>query len=146
MRILHVCSGIDPRAGGPPAVVLGLARAQARCGLEVSVLSTFQKGADLSLADALGAGGVTVRLVGPALTPLLWHPRLKRAVSEAVGNADIVHVHALWEEAQHQAAAVSRRLSVPYIMTPHGMLDPYSLAQSATRKRLYLRWRLRRDL
>src|SRR5438067_2415325 len=123
MRILHVCSGIDPRAGGPPAVVLGLARGQVRCGLDVSVLSTFQKGADLSIADALRAGGVKVQLIGPAYTRLQWHPRLERAITQAVGNADIVHVHALWEEAQHRAATASRRRGVPYIITPHGMLD-----------------------
>src|SRR5207248_2768534 len=84
--------------------------------------------------------------IGPAYTRLQWHPRLERAITQAVGNADIVHVHALWEEAQHRAATASRRRGVPYIITPHGMLDSYSLSQSATRKRVYMRWRLRRDL
>jgi glycosyltransferase involved in cell wall biosynthesis len=146
MRILHVCSGLDPRAGGPPAVVLGLARAQAAAGAEVGVLSTFQKDVDLSIGEALRAGGVRVEMVGPAISRLLWHPRLKRSMVEAVGRADVVHIHAVWEEAQHRAAAVARRLGVPYLMMPHGMLDPWSLLQSRTRKRLYMGWRLRRDL
>ena len=146
MRVLHVCSGLDPRAGGPPAVVLGLARAQAAAGAEVGVLSTFQKDVDLSIVEALRAGGVRVEMVGPGISRLLWHPRLKRSTVEAVGRADVVHIHAVWEEAQHQAAVVARRLGVPYLMMPHGMLDPWSLLQSRTRKRLYLGWRLRRDL
>src|SRR5205823_9103283 len=56
------------------------------------------------------------------------------------------HIHALWEEIQHQAATTARGRCVPYIFTPHGMLDPWSLAQGRWKKRLYLAWRLRRDL
>jgi glycosyltransferase involved in cell wall biosynthesis len=35
---------------------------------------------------------------------------------------------------------------VPYLVTPHGMLDPWSLSQSRWKKRLYLAWRLRSNL
>jgi glycosyltransferase involved in cell wall biosynthesis len=62
------------------------------------------------------------------------------------GDADIVHIHGLWEEPQHVAAGTARRLDVPYVFTPHGMLDPWSLRQSKWVKRLYMLLRLRKDL
>ena len=44
------------------------------------------------------------------------------------------------------AAVTARQLGRPYIMTPHGMLDPWSLSQRRLKKQLYLAWRLRKDL
>ena len=57
-----------------------------------------------------------------------------------------MHIHALWEEIQHRAARVARELGMPYVITPHGMLDPWSLRQSKWKKRLYLALRMRNNL
>jgi glycosyltransferase involved in cell wall biosynthesis len=59
---------------------------------------------------------------------------------------DVVHIHGVWEEIQHQAARIARAQRKPYIFTPHGMLDPWSLSQSRYKKLIYLAVRLKRDL
>lgn len=146
MRVLHVLSDLDPRSGGPAEALRGLAAAQIREGLRVSVLGTWRRGADLGFADQLAGRGVGVNLVGPCYGPLCWRPGLGRRVRAAVRAADVVHVHALWEAVQHSAAAECRRAGVPYLVRPCGMLDPWSLAQGGLKKRCYLAWRLRRDL
>jgi glycosyltransferase involved in cell wall biosynthesis len=146
MRILHVAPTIDPVQGGPVSVLAGLAPAQVGVGLDVSVLATWRAGESVELAERLRAAGVKVTLVGPATGPLRRHPSLGAAVEAAVARADVVHVHALWEEVQHQAAPAARRRGTPYLVTPHGMLDPWSLSQSRWKKKLYLAWRLRRNL
>src|SRR5688572_12894216 len=146
MRILHVLPTIDPVQGGPVSVLAGLAPAQVEAGLQVSVLATHRGDEDVALAERLRKAGVAVELVGPATGPLRRHPALASSVTAAVGRAEVVHVHALWEEIQHQAARVARRAGVPYLVTPHGMLDPWSLSQSRWKKRLYLAWRLRSNL
>jgi glycosyltransferase involved in cell wall biosynthesis len=124
----------------------GLASAQASAGLNVRVLATFARGNDVGFARVLEARGVAVRLVGPTRGPLARHPDLTEAVGEAVAAADVVHVHALWEEIQHQAARDCRLSGKPYLIRPCGMLDPWSLRQSRLKKALYLFWRLRRHL
>src|ERR1043165_2615075 len=149
MRVLHVISSIDSRSGGPSTALRGLAEAQARAGLTVSVLATFTPGQQTDLADQLQSLGVHVQLIGPCHGPLVRHPDLKRAVQQAVAQSQVVHIHALWEEIQHQAARAARaarKQKIPYIIRPCGMLDPWSLAQSRLKKRLYLALRLRRDL
>ena len=146
MRVLHVLPTIDPVQGGPVSVILGLAPAQVAAGLEVTVLATHRAGEDVAVAGRLRDGGVRVELVGPATGPLRRHPALKSAVRAAVAKADVVHVHAVWEEVQHQAARAALRAGVPYLVTPHGMLDPWSLSQSRLKKALYYAWRLRATL
>jgi glycosyltransferase involved in cell wall biosynthesis len=146
LRTLHVASSLDPRFGGVAAAIAGLAPALQSAGIHVHVVSTYLPGSDNSVAEKLRDAGVRVNLVGPARLPLLRHRDLAPLISRALAGADIVHIHALWEEAQHLAALTARRANKPYIITPHGMLDPWSLRQSKWKKRLYLLWRLRRHL
>jgi glycosyltransferase involved in cell wall biosynthesis len=146
MRVLHLISSLDPRAGGPPKALVGLAGAQTEQGLAVHVLSTTRSGDKPDYAETLKASGTDVTLVGPTRTPLHLHPDLKKAVEQGVKKADVVHIHGIWEHLQHLGAVVARKHGVPYLIRPCGMLDPWSLRQSRCRKRAYLALRLRRDL
>lgn len=146
MRVLHVISGLDARAGGPVVTLAGLVQGQVRAGMEVSIFSSWQEGADPAAAQEFRSCGAQVEQVGPAKTALQWHPKLRQTVSECVGRADIVHIHGLWEEAQHQAARAAARKNIPYLIRPCGMLAPWSLAKGTLKKQLYLALRLRRTL
>lgn len=147
MRVLHVISGLDSAGGGTTSTVVGLSLAQRAAGLDVSVVSsTPNPAACADNAQLLNEHGITTTLIGPARGPLQQHPRLRAKLLRCVPNADIVHVHALWEEVQHQAARLCRRLHVPYVWLPQGMLDPWSLSQRWLRKRVMLRCRVRTDL
>lgn len=146
MKVLHVISSVDSKWGGPVSALRGLTLALRHAGAEVSVLGTFKEGDDTAITDQLRAEGVEVTLVGPTKTPLAWHPRLKSAAIDAVSRVDVVHIHALWEAVQHHAATAARALGKPYVFRPCGMLDPWSLAQGRWKKRIYMAWRLRKDL
>ncbi|HEX3355538.1 MAG TPA: glycosyltransferase [Tepidisphaeraceae bacterium] len=145
MKILHAISGIDPSAGGTATALLSLAAAQARAGLDVTVVSTYER-PEPEAAESLRAQGVKVAQIGPAKWPLARHLDIIPKLRELIVDADLVHTHGMWEEIQHQAARLCRELHVPYVMSPHGMLDPWSLSQSGWRKRIYLAARMRRNL
>src|SRR4051794_20095940 len=127
MRILHAISGIDPRNGGPTNALIGLAAAQVRAGLQVRVISTWQERDAFRSAEKLESLGVGVRMVGPATGKLSRHPALKQNLIAEISEADVVHVHAVWEQMQHAACGVAGRLHKPYVFTPHGMLDPWNM-------------------
>ena len=150
MRILHVISGLDPENGGPTFALLGLAEAQRQAGMDVRVLATWQIKSGFPYAERLRSKGVPVTLIGRATGKLSRHPDLAAAVDRAVADADVVHIHALWEQIQHEAAVAARRRGVPYVITPHGMLSPWSRTQgrwfNRWGKRLYLALRLRQNL
>lgn len=145
-RVLHVISGIHPRSGGPTSALAGFSSAQAAVGGDVSIISTWSTEEEVLVAQRLRAVGVKVRLVGPARGPLMRHPDLTAEVAEAVDQADVIHIHGVWEEIQHFAAGHARRCGIPYIVRPCGMLDHWSLAQHRFRKAIYLAWRMRDDL
>jgi glycosyltransferase involved in cell wall biosynthesis len=147
MRVLHIISAIDPLKGGPITALLSLVQAQQTAGMEVSLAATFLKGESNTAAEELRRRrGIEVELIGPAFGPLRWHPKIRPTLRRLISRADVVHVHALWEEIQHRAAVLSRSADVPYLITPHGMLTRWSLAQSRLKKRLYMKWRMRQDL
>jgi len=146
MRILHAISGINRENGGPPIVLAGLAAAQVRAGLEVSIVSTWTTNPCPEVVAELESRGIKVTHIGPARNPMSRHPETAQRLKELVGRADVVHVHAMWEEIQHLACREAERRGVRYVMTPHGMLDPWNMSNRRWRKRLYMLWRMRRNL
>jgi glycosyltransferase involved in cell wall biosynthesis len=69
-----------------------------------------------------------------------------RALDEEVARCDVVHIHAMWEEMQHQACRAAQRAAKPYVLTPHGMLDPWNMTKSRLAKQAYLMLRMRPNL
>ena len=146
MRILHAISGIDPRNGGPTNALIGLAAAQVRAGLDVRVAATWQEQDAFTSAKRLEGLNVGVRMIGQAHGKLSRHPDLIRSLEQELEQADVLHVHAIWEEIQHQACRTAQRMSKPYVVTPHGMLDPWNMRKSRLAKRIFLAMRVRRNL
>lgn len=145
-RVLHVTSGLELRAGGPAVALAGLAAGQQRAGLDVHVVASFREAGVPSVVEQLRQAGVTVVSVGPCTGKFARHPDLLPAVEAAVAAADVVHIHALFEDVQHLAARAARRRGTPYVIRPCGMLDRWSLGHNWLAKRLYMAWRLSRTL
>ncbi len=140
MRITHVIGSLDPAAGGPPAVVLRLAAAQAKLGANVTVLSWETPGAYARIRESLatipGIERVTIQLL-PKRHALR---ELARLSWESLGKnrVDFVHLHSVWEPSLLAVSIWTRWSRIPYTIAPHGMLDPWSLSQKALKKRLAL--------
>jgi len=144
--VLHVTSGLDIRSGGPAVSLAGLATGQNRAGLRVEVLATYRAGCEEGLEQQMRKDGVAVRCVGPCTGRFARCRDLNAAVATSVRNADVVHIHALFEEVQYLTAKYARERGIPYIIRPCGMLDPWSLRRNWLAKRLYMAWRLSRML
>jgi glycosyltransferase involved in cell wall biosynthesis len=63
-----------------------------------------------------------------------------------VRDADIVHLHTLWHPLNTIARRACAQYRRKYVLSPHGMLDPYSLGVKSLRKRLYLNLREKTNL
>ncbi len=76
-------------------------------------------------------------------TPLYLSPRLAQWLRKTLRTFDVVHIHGLYRFPATYAAYQARRQRVPYIIQPHGALDPYlydkSSAGNLWLKRLYER-------
>lgn len=145
MKILHVISGLDPSAGGTTTALCGLVAAQHRAGLDIRVATHVVPQTDAPIIAGLRAGGIVVEALPPSASAA-GRTKAASAMPALVGAADVVHIHAVWEPIQHFAAHTARRLGTPYIISPHGMIDPYNLRQKRLKKWLYRVGRLQGHL
>jgi glycosyltransferase involved in cell wall biosynthesis len=139
MKILHVIPYMDVKAGGPPVVVENLVNHMGPLGCEFRIVFTplFSNGDADSLVKQVS------RLAPAEMLPrgdfgLLCDRRARALVLDMVKLSDIVHVHTLWNPLNRLAFDACLRHRRPYVLMPHGMLDPYSLGVRRWRKRAYM--------
>jgi len=141
VRVLHVILSIDPRFGGLASCATSLAAAQAHAGHDVAIAyhrtiaqeelfkvvrCNVDHVDELRLADIPQDGPAERVLASGAAARL----------AGLVAQSDIVHLHGIWDPIIIRAGLIARRLNRPYVVSPHGMLNPWSLQQSRWRKRI----------
>ena len=47
----------------------------------------------------------------------------------------LIQIQSIWSLVYHKVAKIARRHGIPYIITPRGMLEPWSLSQKKWKKR-----------
>jgi glycosyltransferase involved in cell wall biosynthesis len=65
-------------------------------------------------------------------------PALTQALSQHIEAFDLVHVHGMWSFPVVEACKIARQMSVPYVISPRGMLMPWELRHKAWKKLPYL--------
>lgn len=145
MRILHVVPTYFPavRYGGPIVAVHGLCKALVARGHEVHVFTTNVDGAgtlDVPAGTPVDVDGVQVRYFASPQPRLYWSPDMRRALQREVSTYDVVHIHAVYLWPGVAAARAARGASIPYVISPRGMLVPELIARkSRIAKTLWLR-------
>lgn len=128
MKILHVVPTYYPaiRYGGPIRSVHGLASALAAQGHDVHVYTTNADGHGVSqvpLDQPTRLDGVTVWYFRTSIGRRIYRSTaMHRALCLNVASFDIVHLHSVFLWPTSVAAQVARRASVPYVLSPRGML------------------------
>ena len=143
MNILHVINTLDPRAGGPVSVLLPMAKMQAKLGYNVTICT----GVTSSTLTYLGVPFTERRFSDGVefmffltYSPILFSFKLKKWLDQKITNYDVVHIHTLYRFPVSYAAYRAHNKNIPYIICPHGALDPFLYKQSAHNlfmKRLY---------
>ena len=138
MRLLNVTRSVDPGNGGTAEGLRQSIAASAALGHLEEVVT-------LDPGDAPGVRDypAPLHVLGPAATKYGYSDRLVPWLRERAASYDAVIVHGLW---QYQSLATWKALRhgrVPYVVYPHGMLDPWFKERyplKHLKKRLY--WRL----
>jgi glycosyltransferase involved in cell wall biosynthesis len=133
-------------------VACKLAAAQVELGAEVGILSYAPRKDDASIIESLrpqpGQRAVGLHLIDHAVGRLesFTGGHAGAMARSVVGRYDVLHVHGVWEPMLAAVARVFARAGKPYVLCPHGMLDPWTLTQSATKKKIALALWVRRML
>jgi glycosyltransferase involved in cell wall biosynthesis len=129
VRVLHVLPTSASEYGGPVRVAEAFCAQLVRQGHEAEIF-----------APAVASRSASKHLAyWPGLSAL-------RALRSAIRTVDLVHLHGLWNLPTSAAALLARKSKLPFVITPHGMLDRWSLRHHPTRKKLYAAVLERRNL
>jgi glycosyltransferase involved in cell wall biosynthesis len=151
MRILHVIATLDPAAGGPPAVVMRLAAGQAALGHELHIVSYEAPAA----AERIAAYWKTIprhervtshRIMSNGRAGRFTAGAAAAELKRLIPSMDVIHLHGIWDPILKSAAGIAARANVPYVIAPHGMLDPWSMRQRRVKKQIALLLGYRRML
>ena len=141
MRILHVIPSLAPSDGGPARVAVEMCRELMRRGKHAEVYTTNADGdgcLDVPLGTQVDVSGVPVTYFPVAASNYYKiAPQLSAALNDAIPRADVVHIHALYQYPSTVGARYSRKHRIPYVVTPHGSLDPFLFRRHRARKWLY---------
>jgi len=148
VRILHVISTLAPASGGPTHVLRGLASAQADAGHEVTLCTTDRDNPvrhklPTSYFETFCSDQVILKVFRVIYGPLLLSPGMAQWLRKNLSKFDVTHIHGLYRFPPTYAAYEARKQAVPFVIRPHGSLDPYVYAKSSASlrlKRAYERW------
>ena len=117
-----------------------MARAVARRGHEVAIYTTDRDAEPregLTPGWIFDDGGVEIRVFAqgaPRSFATSWP--LAAALDAGVAQADVVHIHSLYLFHVWAAARACRRQAKPYLLRPHGTLDPFIRRRRRLEKRV----------
>jgi glycosyltransferase involved in cell wall biosynthesis len=133
MNILHLIATLAPESGGPAQACLEMANAVAARGHSIAIYTTDFGGA--LPATVARHPSVEIRTF-PVQWPRAWKPStpMAKAIAEEVERYDVVHLHSLYLFHDWVGGIMARRARVPYIVRPHGLLDPYIWQRHRLRK------------
>lgn len=133
MNIAYVLSSVSRANGGISESVRRLAQSiEGRAGIRAAVFG---------LADVFTAEDAPLWNPVPVQCFPICGPRaigcssaLNRALAQA--DPDVLHTAGLWMYPSVATRRMHRKKGKPYIVSPHGMLDPWALKNSGWKKRI----------
>ena len=130
-----VLSHLDPRFGGLSTAVPELSRQIASESGCMVRLAAFCSPDETSSSEQVPELPVT--RWPTSRRRWLLDSQLRQAFSVLISTGTGVHIHGLWEQSTISAARAASRCRIPYILSAHGMLEPWALRQKALKKRVY---------
>lgn len=130
MKILHIASNVTVNFGGPVTTMNNIIRVWLSAGHSVQVL-------------ALEGGGKAVSVNGELKTvPASFPARFGNSndaaqwLAQSFSQFDVVFVHSIWTGISLRSSLFLRRQRHPFVMIPHGTLDPFDLQKKSLLKGL----------
>ena len=139
MKIAHLYPFLGRDKGGIAACLPPQLNALGAQGVACQLIS--QRFAGDGALDSLGLGATDfeiTRVPTGDKSGFGFAPALGAAVDTS--HAAIVHSHGLWMWSDWVASRAARARKLPHIVSPHGMLEPWAMANSARKKQVM--WRV----
>lgn len=139
MKILAVAPYLSNLYGGIAQVVTHTVQATSQLGVTIDLVTTRAGSSDSTLTnDWVNQDSYKIRYFS------CWHhndfvvsPSLIIWLLNHVTEYDLIHIHTIFSPLISLVQKICQLYQVPYVVTPHGMLEPWALAYKSRKKRLY---------
>lgn len=127
--------------GGPSKCVLELSQTLAKQGLEIDLVTTTANGdveLDVPKFQWVETNGYRIQYF-PYISwgDYKFSFTFRKWLYDHVQDYDIVHTNAVFSLPNLPAYWASVEKKIPYIITPHGMLEPWALSYKSNKKKLF---------
>ena len=127
MKVLSFISSLDLSSGGPSRSVPMLAKGLAELGVDITLMTVKSENMNTHALE-----GTSAKL--KVLTPSFSKKEIANYLADE--RFDLIQIQSMWDLPYHKVMVEARKLSIPYIVTPRGMLEPWSLCQKKWKKKL----------
>lgn len=132
---LNVVSHLDPKYGGMSSAVPALSSAVSSAGEHAIALAGFcAPGEDFS---PFTTDEVPVHHLPSGHANWFRNKPARVAFEKLVNSSSGIHIHGLWEQSTFVAARAARLANKPYMISSHGMLQPWALKNKSWKKTIY---------
>ena len=131
MRVGFLVSSVSRKAGGLFQSVRGLAKAVASTNADVRVFGIRD---EQSAVDVQEWQPLSVQTFRPRLRVWGYSNELVPAMLDA--DLDVLSVHGLWKYCSVGSHGWHRQTGRPYVVHPHGMLEPWAVQNAMWKKRV----------
>jgi glycosyltransferase involved in cell wall biosynthesis len=131
MRVGFLVSSVSRKAGGLFQSVRGLAKAVASTSADVQVFGIRD---EQSAVDLQEWQPLSVQTFSPRLRAWGYSNQLVPAMLAA--DLDVLSVHGLWQFCSVGSHRWHRQTGHPYVVHPHGMLQPWAVQNAMWKKRV----------
>lgn len=127
MKILSFVSSLDLACGGPSRSVPMLVKGLAELGVDITLMTIRSK--DMN-THALEGTTAKLKVLEPSFS--------KKDIAKYLADEkfELIQIQSMWDLPYHKVMVEARKQGIPYIVTPRGMLEPWSLSQKKLKKKL----------
>lgn len=135
-QILQVLASISKESGGVAFFIKDLCDNLAKIGASGSILTTSRGDVEeLSIAANFPIEHVVAQgRMGAVLGALATLSRARQILARK--EVSVVHSHGLWLLSEHFAVKQAKAAGVPYMISPHGMLEEWALNHGRLKKKI----------
>ena len=127
MKVLTFVSSLDLKSGGPSRSVPLLVKGLAELGIDITLMTIRSENMNTHALE-----GTTAKL--KVFEPSFSRKEIRQYL--IAEGFDLVQIQSMWELSYHKVMAEARKLGIPYIVTPRGMLEPWSMSHKKWKKKL----------
>lgn len=127
MKILTFITSLDLNSGGPSRSVPMLVRGLAELGVDITLMTIRSENMN---THALEGTNAKLKVLESSFSRRDIAKYLKEEAFQ------LIQIQSMWDLPYHKVMVEARKQGIPYVITPRGMLEPWSLSQKRWKKKL----------